>query len=532
MKSTLKAVGIVTLIMFSAKIMSLLTSIAYTSTYGINIELEVYSYAVQLPTLIFVCIGTALTTIVLPIFAGYIGTDRKDKAFNFANKIITLSLLTTIILVILCIAASPLIVQLTRFRIDKYWFAVKSLAIMFPIMIFFTLSYIFEGMLQSSGKYYMPAVKSLPGSLIIISYVLFLGEEYGVGGLIIATFIGFSSQALILLPSIIKIGYRFRPSFDYKDEDIKRSLRLLFPIIIGTSAYQLNMIFSFSLAANTEGGTVLIDLIHRIIIQTVSAFSLSVIAVMFPKFTVYFVKKDIDGFKRSFRKVISGMMYILIPAATGFVLLRYNIINFLYGWGKVTADDVTIASIILGIYSFGIIGIALKETSDRAFYSMKNTITSALNGLLMMGINIVVCLSLFVPLGVLAIPVGFLVSSTVGGINIIVLLNKKIGDIGKRKIFNTVIKIAFSSGIMFVLTYVLMFWTEQINIGNTVFVDKISGFIPQETMERGMKLIIPVIFGMSVYFVATYLMKVEESKEISSKIKNTVRYKIFKIKPR
>jgi putative peptidoglycan lipid II flippase len=248
MKSTTKTIGIVMIITVFSRLLSLASSMVYTTYYGINLEMDIYSYAIQLPNIIFTSLGNALVYIVIPIFAGYIGTGHKERAFRFADNVITISSLFTLALSLVGMAVSPAILMLTRFRNQGYDFALTSLRIMFPVMIFYALSFIFQGMLQSLGRYNMPAIISIPSSVVIILYVFLFGDSYGVKGLLIATFLGLMLQALILVPSIIKTGYRYKPAFEFRNKDVKDALRLTPPVLVSASAYQLNMLFNTTLS--------------------------------------------------------------------------------------------------------------------------------------------------------------------------------------------------------------------------------------------------------------------------------------------
>jgi len=213
MKSTARAVGTVLAITIFSRIMSLLSNMAYITFFGINLETDIYSYATQLPNIIFNSLGTAIVTVVIPIFAGYIATGERDRAFRFANNISGLAITLTVALSAVGVLLSPHLLLLTRFRANGYDFALSALRVMFPVMVFYALNYILQGVLQSLGRYNMPAMVSLPGSIIVILYVFLLGERYGVRGLVTATFIGLAMQALILIPPAFRAGYAFSPSF-------------------------------------------------------------------------------------------------------------------------------------------------------------------------------------------------------------------------------------------------------------------------------------------------------------------------------
>ncbi|TYQ14873.1 UNVERIFIED_CONTAM: putative peptidoglycan lipid II flippase [Acetivibrio alkalicellulosi] len=506
MKNTAKTVGIVMIIMVISRFLSMISTIIYSTYFGNTLEMNIFSYALQFPNLVFMIFGTALATVIIPIFAGNMDTGKKDRAFKFADNVITLSTLFTICLVILGIILAPLFPLLTEYKTEGYDFAVLALRILFPIMIFYAINYILQGILQSSGKFNMPAFVSVPSSLIVIGYVFFLGDKFGVKGLLIASLIGLSTQALILIPPIFKTEYRYKPSFDYKNEDIKRAIRLMIPVMIGTSAYQLNMFFNVTITANFENTVMIFVLVQNLVLNAVLAFIYSVTAVVYPKFSMLAAKGNMEEFKNTLITVLSSIVYFLIPATVGFILLREELISLLVGWGRITADDESLASVILALYAAGITGVGIKEIIDRAFYSLKDTKKPAIIGIIVMGTNIAVSLTLINFIGVYGIPLGNAISTLLGASILIYLLRRKIGAFGAEKLIKKVFKIVFSSLIMAGTVLSVVLAISNFNLGH-IFLDK---FI---------KLFAPVTIGALTYFAATYFLKVDETLDALSKIK-------------
>lgn len=507
MKSTAKTVGLVMIIMLFSRFMSFLSTAVYMTFFGVKTsEINVYTYTVSLPNIIFTILGTALTIAVIPVFAGYIGTGEKERAFKFANNVISLSIILTIILSVVGMLIAPFIIGLTSFRNDAYGFAVTALIVMFPIMIFYALNYILQGILQSLGRFNMPALVSIPSSLIIILYVYTMGTKLGVMGLLIATFIGLSLQALVLIPPVFKTEYRFRLSFDYRNEDIKRAVRLIPPILIGTSAYQLNMLFNITVTANFKNTVTLMSFVQNTILYSVLALIYSITAVVFPKLTMLAARKDMDSFKGSLVNVLKAVIYLLIPAAAGFIAVRYQLINLLVGWGKITPEDVTLASEILALYAVGVTGIGVKEVVDRAFYSLNDTARPAINGVVIMVVNIVCSLILISFIGVLGIPLAYTISAVTGGVVIICMIRKKIGPFGVKKLSITLLKVIISSIIMFLAVVLLNTLLGRVAFGAAI-------------LDKAVKLFIPVIAGGAVYYVCTYILRVEEAVGVLSKIR-------------
>jgi len=506
MKSTARIVGIVMIIMVFSRLMALMSNQVYITFFGIGLDMDIYSYAIQLPNIIFNSFGTALVTVVIPIFAGYMGTGEKERAFKFADNITSLAFIFTIGLSLLGILAAPLFVLMTRFRSEGYGFAVEALRIMFPIIMFYALNYVLQGILQSMGRFNMPAFVSVPSSLVIIVYVLTLGKKFGIKGLIIATFIGLALQALVLIPPIFKTEYRFHPSFDYKSEDIKNALRLIPPVLIGTSAYQVNMLFNITVSANFKDTVAIVTFVQNLILYAILAFIYSITAVVFPKFTMLAARNDMDGLKGSLVKVLKSIIYFLIPAAAGFIAMRYQLIDFLYGWGKVTANNISLASAIMALYALGITGVGIKEVVDRAFYSLKDTKKPAINGVIIMVVNIASSLVLIKFIGVLGIPLAYSISALTGAVVLLVLLRKKVGPFGGKKLVLGIIKVAVASIIMLAVIIPMNLMLQHHTFGHLV-------------VDKGIKLFIPVITGGIVYYIATYCLKIDEAVDVLNQIK-------------
>ncbi len=512
MKSTAKAIGFVMILMFVSRLMSLISSLVYTTYFGNTLEINIYSYAIQFPMIIFNTFGTALATVVIPIFAGYLGKGEKNKAFSFANNILSLSLFFSLLLSIAGILLAPVFPQFTEFKYNGYQFAVGALRIMFPIIIFYTLNYVLQGILQSFEKFNMPAFVSVPSSLVVIGYVLLFGNSYGVRGLLIATFLGLSLQGLVLIPPVLKTEYRFRPSFNLRDNDVKKATRLMIPVIIGSSAYQFNMFFNITMVANYENAVTITSIVQNLVLYSVLAFVYSITSVVFPRMTVMVAKKNMEQFKNNLNKTIRGIAFLLIPVTFGFIAISQRLIDLLVGWGKITPDEVEFAANMFTLYSVGILGIGIKEVVDRAFYAMNDTRRPAYNGIVIMAANIAVILICRPFLGVYAIPIGYSFSILVGAFSILYMIRKKIGAFGGERILHTMFKTTVSSVIMLII---VMLINKQIDIF----------YFGYAILDKVIKLAVPVAIGVAIFFAASLILKTEEANEIMEKVMKSIKVK-------
>ena len=503
-KKLLGSISYVMLIMVLSRVLSLVSTQFYMSTFGVRgAEIEVYSYAISLPNIIFNCFGTALSTVVIPIYTDYIANNNRKSAKKFADNILTIATVFTVILAIIGIALSPVLPRLTGFSATEETraFCTKALMIMMPVMIFYGLNYIFQGMLQSEGVFGWPAFVSVPSSLTVILYVILLSDKFGVTGLLVATFIGLSLQAIILIPPLVKKGYRFTPSFNLKDPDVIKAGKMTLPVLLGASSYQLNMFYNVTMIANYDGMVTLLTFIQNLILNMVLAFVYSITAVLYPKLTEYAATGQMGEYRKTLNSVLNSVLLLLIPITFGLFCVRVPLLELITKWGKIDSSDIENGARLIAIYSIGIVGIGLKEILDRAFYALKKTLVSAINGFIIMLVNISLSLLLMNYIGAYGIPFAYSCASLTGAVILIVVLNKKVGGFLDSTL-SIVLKSLVASLIM-----------SAVVIG----ISKIFGiYLEDSLISRIIKLCVPTGCGIAVYGLLFDVCKVEQIKDFVS----------------
>ena len=507
-KNIAGAIGSVMFIMIASRLLALFSSQVYMSVFGTDsIYINIYSYAVNIPNIIFTCIGTALSTVVVPLYVGHKALGEEEKAREFANNIITIASVLTLGVIVVSVFFSPVLVNFTGFSQTSAGktYATKALMLVMPVMLFYAWNYIFQGMLQADGKYRLPAFVSVPSSLVVIVYVLVFGERFGVTGLLVATIAGLSLQAFILIPPLVKGGYKYKPRLRLKDPDIIKAAKMTVPVLIGVGSYQINMLFNSTMIARYDATMVtLITFVQNITIQLVVSISYSVTAVMYPKLSECVAKNDMAGYKDNLGNVLKSVMVLLIPITAGYISVRGPLLDFLVGWGKVQASSVSKAEIFLSLYAIGVVGIGFKEIMDRAFYSLKNTWISAVNGFVIMAINVVLTLVLRRFLDAYGIPLAYSIASLVGVFNLMFILKLKIGSYAPGMV-KEVVKSVVCSLVMMVVV-----WLASKGLGRVIVGDNL--------INKVVVLGLPVVAGVVTYAILGYATGIEAIRFYAGKI--------------
>ena len=488
----------VVIIAFLTRVLSLLSIQLYLSFFGSkDPQLTIFLYALTIPDLLFTSIGTAIMTVCVPIYSSAIAQNEHERAKRFIDSLITIVSMLNALLILLGVLIAPVI---TFLKNDSDYLTF-SLRVLMPVMFFYGLNYIFQAVLQSQGHFRLPALVSLPSSLVVIAYIFVLGNTYRVTGLLFASLIGLSLQALILVPAVIRLGYRYRFRLELSP-DMKLALKLSVPTFITVAAYQVNMLFSNTLASSFETFS-LLRLVQMLVVQTVLTFVLALTSVYYPKLSRLWERDNLAEYRNNLTEAVLTVLFFLIPAVFGVIVLRENIFDLLSRWGEINDNDIYVLASLLGIYALSVPMMALKEIFDRGFFAQKNTKTSSVVGFVIMAVNILACLVFVNYYGILGMPIAYVISVTVGASILIILMRARIG---RFNISASLWKCIFSAVLMSVCVYLIR-----------IFLD--AAWPQADLIFRVLRLVVPAGAGAALYMGICYIIRVPNARRLFVRVK-------------
>ena len=497
----LRSIGSVMILMLVGKLLSLLANQVYLSYFGAdNEQLNIFSWVLQIPNYLFQSLGTGLSSTVIPLYAALLAQKKMKEASRFGSNIICITTLGMVILVGLGLAISPVLPRLTDFNDKAY--ATKALMIMMPVMFFYAMTNIYQGILQSMDRHMSAALINLPSGIVILLYIALFADKFGVTGLLVTVVFGLFLQFAILPLPAHKAGFRFKPVVDFKDESIRTVGRMMLPVVLGASAYQFNMFFNNTMMSAVEPESVtLFNFVQTLILSSVMTLVLAITSVKYPALTVCAAKEDMMGFRKELSGTMGAMIYLLTPIAFGLVVLGHPLLSLISLHGKVVPENIDTEAAFLTMYSLCIVFLGLKEIADRALYSLRITKVSAWIGVVIMAVNILFgyILSRLTPLGAAGIPLGYSIGVIAGTGWLLLRLKKEILFFG-GSLKSTAILSIFGSIVMSAAVVAI-----HRLLANILF----SGSI----LDRLILVAVPTCAGMAVYFLLTYLMKAQPIRD-------------------
>jgi len=412
-------------IILAAKGMGLFRDILIAGRYGTTAAAIAYETASKLPVTVFdLVLGGVVTSAFIPVYNSLSVKEGRKSALSFAQSYFKFILLITTVLTLIGVIFAPQLVSFMAPELDEVsrTLAAELTRIMFPMVIFCGTAFSFVGYLQSEGEYNIPALISLVSNLIMVGYLLFLNQTFGITGLALSMLIGWAAQAAVQIPAVRKHGFRFSIRAKLNTEPIRRAAKNTLPILIATWTSPICNLINTRLASGIEGGRAITALgyANRLYVIIVGVFSFVATNLLFPYFSRAAASGDRDESNRLIRTSVKTLVFIIAPISAGLMVLAKPFTALIYENGTFTPNDTLLTAEALGFYAVGMVFCAVNEVLTKAFFAEEKTKIPMFSAVCSMIFNIAVITLFGEKLGVggiaLVSGIAVMLNMTVNGI--------------------------------------------------------------------------------------------------------------------
>ncbi len=284
----------------------------------------------------------------------------------------------------------------------QFGLTVDMLRVTFPYLMLISLTAFAGAILNSYGKFAVPAFTPVFLNLCLIGAALWLqpwfpGEE--VKALAWGVLLAGVVQLLFQLPFLAKLGLLPRPRWGWHFEGVRKIMRLMLPAIVGSSAVQINLVIDTLIASFLVSGSVTwLYYADRMVEFPVGVFGIALATVVLPSLSRKHAEDDPRAFTQTLDWALRLVLAIGLPAAVGLGLLAVPILATLFGYGEFTAADVDMAALALMAYAVGLPAFILVKILASGYYSRQDTKTPVRIAIIAMLSNIGLNLAFVVPM--------------------------------------------------------------------------------------------------------------------------------------
>lgn len=365
----------------------------------------------------------------VPVFAAT-RAEHPEKVRDLFRH--TSGTLLTVLLVITALGvafAGSIIFAVAHGLVEKpaqYVLATDMLRIMFPYILLISLTALAGGVLNSYGRFAIPALTPVLLNVTLIAACLWRAQVGQDGGLVYgmelawAVLWGGILQLGIQIPFLARLGLLVWPRWGGKHAGVRKIMRLMVPTLFGSSVGQLSVLVNTFLASMLATGSISwLYYSDRMVELPVALIGVALGTVILPKLSALKASDDWQRFFVTLDWALRWGLLVGSAAAVGLVVLAPSILATLFYGGVFGTQDWQMTTQALRAYGVGVFFLIMVKVLAPAFYARHDTKTPVKAGISAMVVNMFAALVL----GHFFAHVGLAAASTVAAlVNMLLLL--------------------------------------------------------------------------------------------------------------
>lgn len=391
-----------------SRILGLVREVVVAAMFGSGKCYDAFLAAFQIPNLLRDLFAEgALSTAFTTTFTKTLEKEGEPPAWHLASLLFSAMLVIMGGICIVGIAASPLLVQITNFGFHsvpgKFELTVTLTRILFPFIMLVSLASVVMGILNARFIFGLPASASTVFNVVsVVSGVLLAYafdpqdswrhpdfSEKALYGLTLGVMLGGLAQLGMQLPSLWKLGYRFRWKLDLSDPRLRLVWALAWPSMIAGAAVQVNVLINGMFASEINGARGWLNCAFRLMQFPIGIFGVAIATATLPAVARLHARSEMGAVGRTIQESLRLAFFLTVPATVGLVVLAPDIIRVIYEHGKFTAADTVLTADALRAYSIGLSGYAAIKVLTPCFYALDRRRTPLMVSLVGIGLNLV-----------------------------------------------------------------------------------------------------------------------------------------------
>jgi len=373
---------------------------------GSGIAADAFYVAFRIPNFLRRIFGEgAFSQAFVPVFSEYKTRSDAKLTQEFLDYVAGILSLVLILVTLVVTLIAPLVVMILApgFLADpaKYNLTVQVLRIMFPYLLFISLVSMAGGILNTYGRFGVPAFTPVLLNLSLIGAALWLAPRMAqpVTGLAWGVFIAGVAQLLFQLPSLHRLHLLPRPRVNFKHEGVRRMFGLMLPAVFSVSVAQINLLVNTLLASFLVTGSVSwLYYSDRLMEFPLGVFGVALATVILPSLSQKHAQASREEFSHTLDWALRVTFIIAVPATVGLLVMSAPLLISLFQYGAFSAHDVEMTRYSLIAFVVGLPAFVLIKILAPGFYARQDMKTPVRIGIIAIVVNIVISLLLVFPL--------------------------------------------------------------------------------------------------------------------------------------
>ncbi|KQM04461.1 murein biosynthesis integral membrane protein MurJ [Frankia sp. CpI1-P] len=525
-----QASGIMAIGTIVSRASGFLRTVAIAAALGTSGVSQAYNVANTTPNVLYdLLLGGILTSVIVPVMVRAAKEDP-DGGDSFASSLLTIMILGLGAAVAVGMLVAPWIT-------DAYLHSgpaeralgTEMLRWFLPQIVFYGVGATIGAILNVRQSFAAPMFAPILNNLIVIAtcvafvYIVSGPHPPGVDGpkaisnaqitvLAGGTTLGVVAMTLALLPSLRKVGFRYRPRLDLRHPELRSAARLagwtLLFVIVSQAGYLVIVNLSTATTAYTiyTYGYQIFQLPYAII-------GVSVITALLPRMSGHAAQGRRDLVRADISTATRVAVTAIVPAALFILALGRPIAVAVFYHGAVRYHAAVDIGDTLSAFALALVPFSLFQVQLRAFYAYQDSRTPALVNMGVVAVNVLgaVVLTVLVPEQhrAPALALAFAFAYLVGLAATTILLRRRLGGVDGNRTARVITQVAVAAGLGAVIASLLA--------------RGIRSVIGTGWLSSGVAVVIAAVVGGALFIAVARRMNVHEVNALAEVVNGRLR---------
>ncbi len=500
-----------------SRVSGLARDMVMAGLFGAGPIMDAFSVAFRIPNLARRLLGEgAMTTAYLPVFV----REREHADADATNRLTTAMFLTMSAVLVVLVTMAEFLLAVVYFMVSpgsNAQLLVTLTAEMLPFAMLMCLIAQLNAVLHSMQRFAWPACAPVILNLVWISTAAVVAWRTNdplmrIHVIAVSVVVSGVIQLAVVGAAAWRAGMTVSRQWRRAMPLVSEVFRTMAPILAVAWVVQLNTLFdsllAWGLAAPPQpvsggsdfpwpletGTASALYFAQRMYQFPLGVFSLALGTVLFPLMSKHAERGELEQVGRDLSFGMRVVVAIGIPASVGLGLLSQPISVLFFERGAFTSTDAALTARCIAAYGAGVWASMGLSIIHRGFFALSDRQRPLAMGLLSVGINVVLNLTLIWFLAGMGLAVATTVASIVQFLATVWLYQQRNGLLDLRSIFRTVAKTITATLVMTAVCLGVMWWVTD---------------SPSLT-GRFANLLLPLLASVAAYGLVAIILRIRE----------------------
>ena len=496
-----------------SRVTGLLSKIAILAILSVGVNSTAYTVANTLPNIVFeLLIGGVLTSVAIPLLTRAQRSDA-DGGLEYTQRLLTIAVVGLLVATVVAVFCAPLLARLyippgQAGNSDLTELTTRLGRFLLPQMFFYGIAALFGAILNTKERFAANAWAPVLNNIVVIgvAVVLWVGKfqpgtmstaELLILG--IGTTLGIVLQAVVMIPSLLRSGFRFRWRWGW-DKRLTEAGGLVGWAVVYVLISQVGVVVTTNVAAkHSAGGPTTFSYASLLFQMPYGILGVAVLTAIMPRLARHAAAGQMEDVKDDVSLANRLSAVALFPVSAAFIVVGSGLAVALFNWKHVTLGEAQQIGLTISGMAIGLVTLAMTLVQMRVFYAVKDGRTPTLINGIMVAVRVPLLLatvllkpSWVIPGLAVATALSYVVGAVVGEF----WLRARFGRMGSTRTLTTIGKMLLASSVGGAAAYLAA--------------DRTVGITPTDVGDAIAILLVGGIVGLLVVAVMTSLLRVEE----------------------